>query len=390
MNERASRLKSKFTDIYGDTPGHKLAIGRSPGRANLLGEHTDYNQGYVMPMAIGRDILVAAQRRSDRVLSVYSMDYNERITVPLGLLKMRQEDGWANYVKGVAWGLENTGKRLEGFNLAISGDVPLGAGLSSSAALELACAAAMTAVSEWPWEPVAMAKLCQRAENQFMGVQCGIMDQLACAASRPGEALFLDCRSLESESLPVNLGTTRLLLVFSGVTRGLAGSAYNERREECTQALKLLQERNPKYQALRDVGVVAFERHKAHLPARLRARAEHVVHENDRVLKAREALKAGDAQAFGALMTKSHQSLRRLYEVSCEELDLLVDLALGVEGVLGARLTGAGFGGCTLNLVEESALARFKDVIARDYRKKTGLNPTFIPVEPADPAGELV
>jgi galactokinase len=388
MSERLQKLRSKFLEIYGDSGG-KLAFGRAPGRANLIGEHTDYNQGYVLPTAINRDILVAAQRRSDRALSVYSMDFSERITAPLALLKLRPEDGWANYVKSVLWSLENAGHKLDGFNLVISGDVPQGAGLASSAALELAVLAALTPLGDWAWEPAAMAKLCQRAESQFMGVPCGLMDQMVSAAGRPGEALFMDCRSLETQSLPLALGGARFVLVNSGVTRGLNGSAYSERREECRQALKALQARNPKYEALRDVGVVAFERHKSALTPRLRARAEHVVYENDRVLKAKEALKAGDAAAFGALMLKSHRSLQRLFEVSCPELDQLVDLAQAIPGVHGARMTGAGFGGCTLNLVEEAALASFKDQMAREYRKKVGLNPVFIPVEPAAPAGEV-
>jgi galactokinase len=356
----------------------------------LIGEHTDYNQGYVLPTTINRDILVAAQRRNDRTLSVYSMDYSERITAPLGLLKARPEDGWANYVKSVFWALENAGHKLEGYNLVISGDVPLGAGLASSAALELAVAAALTGSGDWPWDAPTMAKICQRAESQFMGVPCGLMDQMVSAVGKPGEALFMDCRSLQTESLPLALGSACFVLANSGVTRGLNGSSYAERREECRLALKALQQRNPKYEALRDVGVVAFERHKSALTPRLRARAEHVVYEDDRVLKAKEALKAGDAQVFGALMLKSHRSLQRLFEVSCPELDQLVDLAQDIPGVYGSRMTGAGFGGCTLHLVEGSALEKFKDQLAREYRKKVGLNPVFIPVEPAAPAGEVV
>ncbi len=390
MNERWGKLRQKFLEVYGDAGGGKrLVLVQAPGRVNLIGEHTDYNEGYVLPMALDRGVLVAAQRRSDKTLSLYSMDFDEKIQVPLANLKYLPEDGWANYPKAVFWSLLNAGHKLEGYNLVISGNLPQGAGLSSSAALELAVAYAATALGDWPWEAVPMAKLCQRAENQFVGVQCGIMDQLAVSAAERGKAIFLDCRSLEFEGIPVAFDKAQFVVIYSGISRGLKGSEYNQRREECQQALKLLQARNPKYTALRDVGVVAFERHKSALSGRLRQRAEHVVYENDRVLKARQALAQGDAEAFGKLMTRSHQSLQRLFQVSCEELDSLVEIALQTPGVHGARLTGAGFGGCTINLVEKDAVENFKETIARQYKKKTSIQAQFFPCLPSGGVAEV-
>jgi galactokinase len=389
VNENLDKLRHRFVEVFGDN-GRKLAVVRAPGRVNLIGEHTDYNEGYVLPMAMDRELWVFAQRRTDRTLSVYSVDYDERIQVPVSNLKYLADDGWANYPKGVLWALENSGHKPEGYNLLISSSVPQGAGLSSSAALELGVALAVTLLGDWPWDPVGMAKLCQRAENQFVGVGSGIMDQLAVAASKASCALFLDCRSLEFEHVPVAFPDAQFVVVNSGVTRGLKGSEYNSRREECVQALKLLKGRNPKYEALRDVGVVAFERHKAVLPAKLRMRAEHVVYENDRVLRAKTALASGDPAGFGALMVKSHRSLQKLYEVSCEELDTLVDYALSIPGVHGSRLTGAGFGGCTVNLVANEALDKFKETISREYKRKINLKATVMPCLPNGPVAEIL
>lgn len=390
MESRVQKIKQKFLDVYGDAGGgRRLAVVRAPGRVNIIGEHTDYNEGYVMPMAVDRDILVAAQRRTDRMFSVYSMDFDEKIQVPLATLKYHSEDGWANYAKGVIWALLGAGHKLEGYNMVLEGNLPQGAGLASSAALELAVACAATVLGDWPWDPVSMAKLCQRAENQFMSVNCGIMDQLAVAAGKAGHALFLDCRSLEFENIPVNFQDAQFVVVHSGVSRGLKNSEYNTRREECEAACKALKEKNPKYLSLRDVGVVAFERHKSVLPGKLRARAEHVVYENDRVLKARQALASGDAKALGALMVKSHRSLQKLYQVSCDEIDTLVEIAMQLEGVLGARLTGAGFGGCTVNLVAKDKVETFMDQLSRQYKKVTNLKAMMIPCEPSDAVKEI-
>lgn len=388
MNDKAEKLKHRFVEVFGDN-GRKLAVVKAPGRVNLIGEHTDYNDGYVLPMAVDKEIWVCAQRRTDRMLSVYSADFDERIQVPLGNLKYFPDDGWANYPKAVLWALENSGQKPEGYNLLISGSIPQGAGLSSSAALELAVALAVTTLGDWQWDAVAMAKLCQKAENQFVGVQCGIMDQLAVAASKASCALFLDCRTLAFEHVPINFKDAQFVIVNSGVTRGLKGSEYNTRREECQQAVKLLKTKNPKYEALRDVGVVAFERYKSVLPAKLRMRAEHVIYENDRVLKAKAALTSGDLAAFGGLMLKSHRSLQNLYQVSCSELDILVDYAIGIKGVYGARLTGAGFGGCTVNLVATDAVDQFRETITREYRKKINLKATVMPCLPNGPVEEI-
>jgi galactokinase len=290
------------------------------------------------------------------------------------------EGGWRNYVRGVAWALAEAGHRLRGLDLAFTGDVPAGAGLSSSAALEVALAAAFAATSDLSLERRDLALLAQRAENGFVGVQCGIMDQLAAVFGREGHALLIDCRSLEVEPLPLALEErgAAIVIVDSAVRRSLGDSAYNERRRECADAAAALGA-----PALRDVSAQALEARRPGLPEALYRRARHVLTEEARVAAAALALRRGDLATLGRLLYESHESLRDDFEVSCPETDLLVELAVGVEGVLGARLTGAGFGGCTVNLVREEALDAFRRQVVAAYQERTGLPARMHPVRAA-------
>ncbi len=371
MDPKIERLKQRFFQVFGDQGRHVTVI-RSPGRVTLLGDHTDYNQGYGLAVNFPQEITVIAQRRVDGMLGMYSCEAEERIQVPVHNLRYVAGDGWANYPKGMAWALENAGQKLEGMNVLIDGKIPQGVGLASSAALAAACALAAVSVEGFLMEPAALAKAVHRAENQFLGAHGGVMDALCILTAEKGNALFMDARSLETEQVPLALDGALVVVLDSGVSRSLKSGDYARRQEECREALKALKVRNETYQALRDVKVVAFERHKRVLSPTLEARAEHVVYENDRVLKGRDALKAGDSAVFGDLMNRSHWSLSNLMRCSTEELDALVALAAGDPACFGARLTGGGFGGCAVALVREEGLDEFLERVKRGYWQKVG------------------
>jgi len=344
-------------------------VAEAPGRVNLIGEHTDYNEGHVLPLAIDRTVAVAAAPQADAV-HAYSLDYDQEDSFSLTEIRPLPEGGWRNYVRGVAWALREAGHGPRGLQLALSGDVPIGAGLSSSAALEVTVAAAFAAAGEIPLDPRDLAILAQRSENDFVGVQCGIMDQLAAVFGQAHHALLIDCRSLDVEPVPLSLDEQGMAVVIvdSAVRRALGDSPYNQRRRECAQAAAALG-----VPALRDVTPDELETHRRELPPELYRRARHVATEEARVTAAVGALKRGDLEMLGRLLGQSHESLRDDFQVSCRELDLLVDLAARVEGVLGARLTGAGFGGCTLNLVRRESLDAFRCGVLQAYRERTGL-----------------
>jgi galactokinase len=344
-------------------------VAKAPGRVNLIGEHTDYNDGHVLPLAIDRTVAVAAAPRAGAV-QAYSLDYDQEDSFSLAEIRALPEGGWRNYMRGVAWAMRKAGHSLRGLQLALSGDVPIGAGLSSSAALEVAVAAAFAAVSEIPLDRRDVALLAQRSENDFVGVQCGIMDQLVAVFGQPDHALLIDCRSLDVE--PVLLSLDRqgmaVVIVDSAVRRALGESPYNQRRQQCVQAAAALG-----VPALRDVTPDDVEARGRELPPDLYCRARHVATEEARVTASVAALRSGDLEMLGSLLCESHESLRHDFQVSCPELDLLVELAAQMEGVLGARLTGAGFGGCTLNLVRRGALDAFRRGVLEAYRQRTGL-----------------
>ncbi len=366
MSADRTALLDVFRHRFG-TPAHLVAV--APGRVNLIGEHTDYNEGHVLPLAIDRTVAVAAAPQADDV-HAFSLDYGEDDSFSLAQIRPLPEGGWRNYVRGVAWALREAGHGLRGLQLAFSGDIPIGAGLSSSAALEVAVAAAFAAAAEIPLDPRDLALLAQRSENDFVGVQCGIMDQLVAVFGQSHHALLIDCRSLDVEPVPLSLDDqgVAVVIVDSAVRRSLGDSPYNQRRRECAQAAAALG-----VPALRDVAPDDLEARGPKLPAELYRRARHVVTEEARVTAAVAALRRGDLVTLGRLLYGSHESLRHDFQVSCPELDLLVELAAPVEGVLGARLTGAGFGGCTLNLVRRGALDAFRRGVLETYRQRTGL-----------------
>ncbi len=382
--QRVETLIAVFEREFGRAPE---GIAEAPGRVNLIGEHVDYNDGLVLPFAIDRSVLCAWARRDDDAVDAYSADFREHSRFDLPNIARTASGAWPNYVRGVA---ERAGSKAQhhvgGLDLAIAGDVPQGAGLSSSAALEVAVAGAFRDAFDLPLDDVALARLCQRAENEYVGVQCGIMDQFASALSRRDHALLIDCRSLAHEAVPLRLAAAGLAIVIanSAVRRELIASAYNDRRRECEQAVAELRLRldRPDLASLRDVSAADLERTEIDTVPMKRAR--HVVTEIARVAAAVDALKRDDFEAAGRLMAESHVSLRDDYEVSSRELDLLVGLATAQDYVLGARLTGAGFGGCTVNLVRADAVDAFaRDVIA-PYRDRTGLPAVMYVTTPQD------
>ena len=381
----ADQLRRAFSEAFGLLPD---VVVRAPGRVNLIGEHTDYNEGFVLPVAIDRAIYIAARARADRQVRLVALDMGQRAEFTLDAIVRDEAALWSNYVRGVALFLQEAGYALRGLDGVIQGDVPRGAGLSSSAALEMAAAMAFVATSGLALDRVQMALIGRRAENEFVGVQTGIMDQFISALGRRDHALWIDCRSLDYRLVPLP-ADVRIVVADSGVRRGLVASAYNQRRAECEEGLRRLAKHLPGIRALRDVSVAAFEAYKAVLPEPVRRRVQHVVYENQRVLDAVTALERGDLAALGRLMDASHASLRDLYEVSGPELDALVEIARSVPGCLGARLTGAGFGGCTVNLVEQHAVPAVVAAIERDYPARTGRTPRVYICRAVDGAGQV-
>lgn len=371
-------IAREYRRVFGETPS---LIARAPGRVNLIGEHTDYNDGFVLPIAIDRDVVIAAGLYDGEV-SLYSVNMNDFSYFSPDNIDFDEESGWSNYTRGVVSVLRERGFQIAGANLAIYGNVPIGSGLSSSAALEVASAMAFQGLNGFEMDGSAMALLCQEAENDFIGVKCGIMDQFVSRLGEDGCALFLDCRSLEYENVRLPNRGLKVVISDSLKKRGLVDSKYNERRAECEEAVEVLGNFLPGIKALRDVSVKDFVQFRNELTPVTRMRAEHVVRENARVLEGVEALKAKDVARFGALMDESHDSLRDLYEVSCDELDVLVEAARGVSGVFGSRMTGAGFGGCTVSLVNEDAVDAFTDVVTFKFERQFGRTPAVYVCSP--------
>jgi len=363
MSADTQRLDAEFKRAFDRMPG---LTAEAPGRVNLIGEHTDYNDGFVLPVAIDRTVAVAAAPREDNTIRAYSLDFDQHDEFPVDAVRrfLGTKGGWRDYVRGVAWALADANVALRGADIAVSGDVPCGAGLSSSAAIEVATAGALLSIAHAEMAPRDVALACQKAENLFVGVQCGIMDQFASALGREGHALLIDCRSLEFDAIPLPDGIS-IVVIDSKVERRLSETAYNQRREECAEAAAALG-----VESLREAEEAMLER----LSAGPLKRARHVVTENQRVLDAVGALHSGDLNMLGLLLGASHASLRADFEVSTPELDLLVDLAVAAEGAIGARLTGAGFGGCTVNLVRTGSVDTFRESVAAEYHRQTGLN----------------
>jgi galactokinase len=383
----AGALRLAFRRQFGDGEPRLFA---APGRVNLIGEHTDYNEGFVLPMAIDRATIVAAQANSRRRVRVHSLNLNETAEFELDAPGPKRRGIWLDYVEGVARALEARGLVLSGADMLLSSDVPVGAGLSSSAALEIAVGSAFLGVSGVELSKVELALAGQHAEHDYVGIKCGIMDQLVVACGEKGRALLIDCRSLEMSLIPIKTTSTAIAICDTRVKHELASSEYNTRRAECERGVELFSRWLPGIRSLRDVSLGDFQAHEEQLPEPIRSRCRHVVTENARTLRAADVLRADDFGEMGRLMRASHDSLRDDYEVSCRELDVLVEIAASIDGVFGARMTGGGFGGCTVNLLEREALEKFQEQVAAEYNKATGKLPLIYISNPADGAREII
>ena len=361
------QLTAAFQKLYGGQP----RIYRAPGRVNVVGEHTDYNEGFVMPAAINFSTWVAVTTRDDSVVKIHSDIFEEDPEIDLANPAAHGRGHWSDYPLGVAIKLKEAGHDICGANLFVHGEVPLGSGLSSSAAIEVATGLALLDISGVKIDRLELAKICQRAENEFVGARTGLMDQFIACFGKADHAVMLDCRSLKSRALPVP-DDVKLVVCNTMVKHELASSEYNARREQCEEGVRILSQHLPNITSLRDVTPDDVERFRAELGEVIFKRCLHVTTENDRVLKATDALRDRDLKTFGKLMYESHHSLRHDYEVSCQELDVMVDLAKPIKGVFGARMTGGGFGGCTINLVAVEAVGEFTQTIRNSYIQATG------------------
>jgi galactokinase len=357
-------LASKFERRFHASAAYLV---RAPGRVNIIGEHTDYNEGFVLPMAIDRAVQIALRPRPDNRVILHSLEYGETIEFPLD--DLQRGKGWAEYVKGAAWAMQAEGWTLSGWEGLMTSDVPRGAGLSSSSAVVIAAILAFAAASDLSPDPVKTALLGHQAEDGWIGVHVGIMDQMASVLSRPGHVLFLDCRTLEFQHIPLPKGMT-VAVMDTTTRRGLVDSAYNERRRQCDSAAKALGVR-----ALRDMDEAGFQSRADRLDEVTHRRARHIITENSRVLQAVEAMRQGDAETLGRLLDASHASLRDDFEVSSEALDVLVAIARRQPGCYGARMTGAGFGGCAVALVKNDRGPEFAATVTKEYHRATGLMP---------------
>lgn len=374
-------IVAAFQKLYGGQP----RIYRAPGRVNLIGEHTDYNEGFVMPAAINFSTFVAITKRDDSVVKIHSDIFKEEAEIDLAKPPARCRKHWSDYPFGVAIKLKEAGHNIYGANLFVHGDVPLGSGLSSSGAIEVSAGLALSDISGAKIARLGLAKICQKAENEFVGARTGLMDQFIACFGKADHAVMLDCRSLESRALPVP-DDVKLVVCNTMVKHELASSEYNARRGQCEEGVRILSQHLPNVNSLRDVTPEDVEGFTAELGEVIFKRCLHVTTENDRVLKAADALRDRDLQSFGRLMYESHDSLRDDYEVSCKELDVMVDLARQVKGVFGARMTGGGFGGCTINLVSVQAVDEFTQSIRSGYEQATGKHPEVYICSAADGA----
>jgi galactokinase len=374
-------LTNAFEQLYGEHP----RIYRAPGRVNLIGEHTDYNEGFVMPMAINFSTYVGMSTRDDRVLRIHSDIFKEETSMDLSRAPKRGRKHWSDYPFGVAIKLREAGHSVSGANVLVHGEVPLGSGLSSSAAIEVSTGLGLLDISHQKIDRLQLAKTCQKAENEFVGARTGLMDQFIACFGKAGHAVMLDCRSLESEALPIP-DKVGVVVCNTMVKHDLASSEYNARREQCEAGVRILSRHLPKVNSLRDVTVTDVERLKDELGEVVYKRCLHVTSENDRVRAAAKALGQQELETFGKLMYESHQSLRDDFEVSCRELDVMVDLASHIDGVFGARMTGGGFGGCTVNLIASEAVEEFTRTIKSRYTDATGSDPDIYICSAADGA----
>ena len=371
VNQMARAVMQRFEALYKSKP----LIVRSPGRVNIIGEHTDYNEGFVLPAAIDKAAYVAVGKRDDNKVQLYSEHFGETFEVALDALAPT-EKGWPNYVLGVADQLQKRGHKISGFNLVLDADVPIGAGLSSSAAVECATAYALNELFDLDLDKIEMVKLAQKAEHAFAGVRVGIMDMFASMHGKKDHVIKLDCRSLEFEYVPLKMEGYKLLLLNTNVKHSLGDSEYNTRRKQCEEGVALVKAHHPEVTSLRDVTPEMLEQYVAPADETIYRRCKYVVEENIRLLTGCEDLKRGDLQALGQKMFRTHEGLSKEYEVSCKELDFLVDYVKGNSDVLGARMMGGGFGGCTINIVKEEAIDSLVKNVSADYQQAMNLELT--------------
>jgi galactokinase len=367
----------EFSRAFGDATD--VIIASAPGRVNLIGEHTDYNEGYVMPTPIGLRTSAAGRLTGGEEVKLYASNLGELHAFRLNSITPSAEHPWANYIMGVYAELRSMGYSLAGAEMLIHGEVPQGAGLSSSAALEISVIRLLQSLHKLPLTPVEAAYIGKACENRFVGVQSGVMDQFTASLGEQGSALLIDCRSNSYESIKLPAGAA-VIATHTGVNRKLDASQYNERVSQCREGVAALNRHGVRASSLRDVSLADLLRHESALPPLIARRCRHVVSENNRVLEAAEALKRGDVERFGALMHESHESLRADYEVSCMELDALVGIAENSGFVYGSRLTGAGFGGCTVTLLPASRVGDYVKLVKAEYPRVAGRNPVFYPV----------
>jgi len=363
-------ITDKFKELFDISP---QIMARAPGRANIIGEHTDYNGGFVLPVGIDKNIYTLLSKREDENVHIYSYDFKEFSNFPLNQIEYDKKYRWVNYHKGILKELENFGYKIGGFNIVFGGDISVGAGLSSSAALELSTLIALKHLFNLNIDDFEMVQICLSAENNFVGVQCGIMDQFTSLKAKKDYAIILNCKSLVYKYVPLELDDYIIVLCNTNKKRELVESEYNRRRKECEEGVKIFKNIDPEIECLSDVNITLFEKEKHNLPKNVRKRCTHVIYENGRTIECFKTLMNNNLEKVGDLLLQSHYSLKNLYEVSCKELDILVEIAKNVKGCLGSRMMGAGFGGCTINLVKKQALQKFKNRIKSEYFKNTGI-----------------
>lgn len=380
-------MKKSFVDFYGGT-GDIIEFF-SPGRVNLIGEHIDYNGGFVFPCALDFGTYAAVRLRDDNIVNFATLNFDKKVSINLDSVIYLKEDDWANYPKGVIKEFQNKNCEIKGFDILYYGNIPNGSGLSSSASLEVLTGVVINDLFNCEQTMVEIVLMSQSAENNFVGLNCGVMDQFAVGMGKKDHAILLDCNTLKYDYVPLILDGVKIVIGNTKKRRGLADSKYNERRSECDQAVADLNKKlDIKY--LCDMDVKTFESNKLLITDDIsRNRAEHAVYENVRTLEAKNALEAGDLTTFGILMNQSHDSLRDLYEVSCDELDIMVEEARKIDGTIGARMTGAGFGGCTVSLVKEAFVDQFIKSVGTQYEARTGLKSEFYVAGVGQGAGRL-
>lgn len=356
-------IEKKFIELFTSEP----LLVRSPGRINLIGEHTDYNEGFVLPAAIDKEMVLGVAKNGLNVCRLYSYDYDEQNTYTLADLKPG-DNGWANYILGVVDQLKKAGYTIEGFDCAFGGNIPIGAGLSSSAALECGVAFALSELFDLKVDKQNLIKFSQKAEHEFAGVQCGIMDQFASVMGKSDHAIRLDCRSLDFNYFPINLQDYQIILCDSQVKHSLASSEYNTRRQECEQGVEIIRQKYPEVKSLRDITKGILDEQKDNMAQEVYKRCRYIIEENERLLTGCELLEKGDIAAFGKKMYGSHDGLSIMYEVSCKELDFLVDFTRDKDYVVGSRMMGGGFGGCTINLIKKDKKEEFNNSVKEAYK----------------------